>query len=69
MNTKKHTAIKYLAVLLLCVIGQASYGQDSGRQGSKPNVLFIAIDDLNDWNGVLKGNPQAQTPHPMQPPL
>ena len=29
----------------------------------KPNVLFIAIDDINDWNGVLGGNPQAQTPH------
>ena len=30
---------------------------------SKPNVLFIAIDDLNDWTGMLKGNPQAKTPH------
>ena len=29
----------------------------------KPNVLFIAIDDQNDWIGCLKGHPQAQTPH------
>ena len=29
----------------------------------KPNVLFIAIDDLNDWIGCLKGHPQAKTPH------
>lgn len=29
----------------------------------RPNVLFIAIDDLNDWEGALKGHPQAQTPH------
>ena len=28
-----------------------------------PNVLFIAVDDLNDWTGMLKGNPQARTPH------
>lgn len=28
-----------------------------------PNVLFICIDDLNDWVGVLKGHPQAYTPH------
>ncbi len=28
----------------------------------RPNVLFIAIDDLNDWVGCLKGHPQAYTP-------
>ena len=28
-----------------------------------PNVLFIAIDDLNDWTGCLSGHPQARTPH------
>ncbi|MCK6503708.1 sulfatase [Myxococcota bacterium] len=28
----------------------------------KPNVLFISIDDLNDWGGVLGGHPQAKTP-------
>ncbi|HJO08242.1 MAG TPA: sulfatase-like hydrolase/transferase, partial [Verrucomicrobiota bacterium] len=31
--------------------------------GAKPNVLFIAIDDLNDWIGVLGGHPQARTPN------
>ena len=29
----------------------------------RPNVLFIAIDDLNDWIGCLKGHPQALTPN------
>ncbi len=29
----------------------------------RPNVLFIAIDDLNDWVGCLEGHPQVQTPH------
>jgi iduronate 2-sulfatase len=29
----------------------------------KPNVLFISIDDLNDWTGSMGGNAQAITPH------
>lgn len=29
----------------------------------RPNVLFIAIDDLNDWVGILGGHPQAHTPN------
>ncbi len=29
----------------------------------KPNVLFIAIDDLNDWIGALGGHPQSSTPN------
>lgn len=28
-----------------------------------PNVLLIAVDDLNDWIGVLGGHPQARTPN------
>ncbi|MBI5774482.1 MAG: sulfatase [Verrucomicrobia bacterium] len=30
---------------------------------TKLNVLFIAIDDLNDWIGCLGGHPQAKTPN------
>jgi arylsulfatase A-like enzyme len=29
----------------------------------KPNILFIAVDDLNDWIGSLGGHPQARTPN------
>jgi arylsulfatase A-like enzyme len=29
----------------------------------KPNVLLIAVDDLNDWIGVLGGHPQVKTPN------
>jgi len=29
----------------------------------KPNVLFLAIDDQNDWIGHIGGHPLAQTPH------
>jgi len=30
---------------------------------ARPNVLFIAVDDLNDWVGCLGGHPQAKTPN------
>lgn len=29
----------------------------------RPNVLFIAVDDLNDWVGFLGGHPNALTPN------
>ncbi len=29
----------------------------------RPNVLMIAIDDLNDWVGFLGGHPQTKTPN------
>ena len=34
----------------------------STRAADRPNVLFIAIDDLNDWVGCLGGHPQVKTP-------
>lgn len=35
----------------------------SAPSAKKPNVLFIAIDDLNDWVGCMGGNKQARTPN------
>ncbi len=32
-------------------------------EAKSPNILFIAIDDQNDWIGCLGGHPQAKTPH------
>lgn len=42
-----------------------TYGLSACQKESstKPNVLFISIDDLNDWVGVLGGHPQAKTPN------
>lgn len=33
------------------------------ERGSRPNVLFVSIDDLNDWIGCFGGNPQVKTPN------
>ena len=29
----------------------------------RPNILFIAIDDQNDWIGCMQGHPQVLTPN------
>lgn len=44
-----------LAALILSVPASA--------QDERPNVLLIAVDDLNDWVGALGGHPQAKTPN------
>lgn len=58
-NTTKIELVKHVFIVLLILLSEQAFSQ----QDTNPNVLFIAIDDLNDWNGMLKGNPQAQTPN------
>jgi len=33
------------------------------KRPEKPNILFIAVDDLNDWTGCLGGHPDVKTPN------
>lgn len=47
-------------VLLGCS-GDTSERQSEGLIG-RPNVLFISVDDLNDWIEPLGGHPQSRTP-------
>ena len=41
----------------------ASEALNYADEKSPPNVLFISLDDLNDWVGCLGGHPQAHTPN------
>lgn len=38
-------------------------GAGMANSADKPDVLFIAIDDQNDWVSCLEGHPQASTPN------
>ena len=49
--------MKRILLLALVTCWSASF------LAAKPNILFIAIDDLNDWVGCLGGHPQARTPN------
>ena len=45
--------------------GLAAIFSPSGETcgADRPNVLLIAVDDLNDWVSCLKGHPDARTPN------
>jgi|SRR6516165_8451446 hypothetical protein len=65
----KHAALIFLLVLFASA--QPLLAADpvpkraSGREpdGAKPNVLFLATDDLNRWVGYLGRNQQVKTPN------
>lgn len=52
-----------LRFLVPCVLCLPWLAAAADRPPAKPDILFIAVDDLNDWVGCLGGHPQAQTPH------
>jgi arylsulfatase A-like enzyme len=58
--------LRYRFLTLLCCAVNLLLPAISARDvpaSASPNVLFISIDDLNDWIGVLDGHPQVQTPN------
>lgn len=50
------TTRNVVLLLLACVPAWAT-------AENRPNVLFIAVDDLNDWVGVFGGHAQGKTPN------
>ena len=66
-NTTLTTLIPALlasGVTLLPAAARAAGADSAGAtQKRPPNVIMIAIDDLNDWVGSFGGNPQTRTPN------
>ncbi len=50
-----------MAVVSGSILFPSLFGQAAHAKG--PNVLFISVDDLNDWIGPLGGHPQTKTPN------
>jgi arylsulfatase A-like enzyme len=48
---------------LLTLVTIAACASTSASAADQPDILFIAIDDLNDWLGCYGGHPQAITPN------
>jgi len=54
--------VKILQFLLLAA-ALPLFSGSAHADSTAPNVLFISIDDLNDWLGCYGGHPQVKTPH------
>ncbi len=52
-----------LALLLAAALAQPLHAGEPQPATTRPNVLFIAIDDLNHWVQHLGRNQQVKTPH------
>src|SRR6478735_6234283 len=60
----RHSLLPGLLIVLGCLLSAGSFAADSNQTtSSKPNILLIISDDLNDWIGPMKGNPQTKTPN------
>lgn len=55
-------AIPGLALIILLACASEPEGDTQEAASGRPNVLFIAIDDLNDWVGHLDGREGIRTP-------
>ncbi len=55
---------RLLLLLPACVaLGGLLCSRGAAAETQPPNVLFIAVDDLNHWVTHLGRNPQARTPN------
>jgi arylsulfatase A-like enzyme len=61
----KHNSFLLVLFSILCasdaIVAVSGFAAEPVK--AKPNVLFIAIDDLNHWVGHLGRNPQTKTPN------
>jgi arylsulfatase A-like enzyme len=63
LDKMKSQPILWFIGLAICLLLAAPISARAQTRPAHPNVLFIVIDDLNDWVGCLGGHPQAKTPN------
>ena len=53
------------AMMILALLSGSGYSSQEAPEAlvKHPNVLFISLDDMNDWIGPMGGHPQAMTPN------
>lgn len=49
-------------MVALTLLFNSNLASEPAPKQKRPNILFISLDDLNDWIGCLGGHPQTLTP-------
>jgi arylsulfatase A-like enzyme len=52
--------VSVVAIVVGVLCGNSVIAAEKPR---RPNVLFVSLDDMNDWAGCLGGHPDARTPN------
>ena len=63
-SARRRLALGGCILVLQAAMAAPTRGDEAAQPAAaRPNVLFVAIDDLNDWIGPLGGNPATKTPN------
>ncbi|MBY6210938.1 sulfatase [Microbulbifer agarilyticus] len=54
---------RLIVAFLALMVAQLVATQVWAKENAKPNFVFIAIDDMNDWVGYMGGHSQTSTPN------
>lgn len=49
--------------IISCFLTASLVATASGEDPQRPDIVFIIVDDLNDWLGCLDGHPNANSPN------
>ncbi len=70
--TTRRRFLKYLATIPACDAGTPSLGHEAERDGvlsdSRPDIVFISVDDLNDWPTPFEGSKPTFDPQDVITP-
>ena len=60
----KSGSMKRFTLFTFCFLAAlpSSFAADQKEKKDRPNIVMIAIDDLNDWIEPLGGHPDVKTP-------
>jgi len=62
-NSIQASIVSLLFAFCLNICSHSITAAKQPAQPNRPNVLFIAVDDLNDWIGCLDGHPDCKSPN------